>query len=112
MASTFDSAYSVSYVTAPNDEVATKIAEGLVKNKLAACVNIVPQIKSVYEWKGNIEKDTEVLMMIKSRASRLGELTAFVKANHPYEVCEVISVPIQQGNHEYLKWISDVVPEK
>ncbi|XP_015913373.1 protein CutA homolog isoform X3 [Parasteatoda tepidariorum] len=109
---TFQGIFSVSYVTAPSDEVAKKIAEGLVKEKLAACVNIVPGVQSIYEWKGEIQKDSEVLMVIKSRISRLEELTKYVRENHPYEVCEVISTPIQHGNPPYLKWLDEVVPEK
>ncbi|XP_064458978.1 protein CutA homolog isoform X2 [Ornithodoros turicata] len=102
--------FSVSYVTAPNEEVAQKLAQGLVQKKLAACVNMVPNILSVYEWKNEIQKDKEVLMVIKSRTSRLDELTTYVRQNHPYEVCEVISTPIQHGNPPYLQWLADVVP--
>ncbi|XP_049516285.1 protein CutA homolog isoform X3 [Dermacentor silvarum] len=83
--------FSVSYVTAPNQDVAKKLA--------------------TYEWKNEIQTDSEVLMVIKSRASRLDEMTKYVRDNHPYEVCEVISTPIQHGNPPYLKWISEVVPE-
>ncbi|CAN7945677.1 unnamed protein product, partial [Ixodes hexagonus] len=103
--------FSVSYVTAPDQEVAKKLAEALVVKKLAACVNIVPSVVSVYEWKNKIQTDSEVLMVIKSRTSRLDEMTTFVRENHPYEVCEVISTPIQHGNPPYLKWLSEVVPE-
>lgn len=103
--------FSVSYVTAPNQDVAKKLATGLVERKLAACVNLVPGVTSVYEWKNEIQTDTEVLMVIKSRTSRLDEMTTFVREHHPYEVCEVISTPIQHGNPPYLKWISEVVPE-
>ncbi|CAH1959671.1 unnamed protein product [Acanthoscelides obtectus] len=102
--------HSVAYVTAPSQEVAKKIAHGIVEKKLAACVNIVPGITSVYEWENKINEDSEVLMMIKTRTSKVNQLTEFVKANHPYTVCEVISLPIQNGNPAYLKWINDVVP--
>lgn len=100
---------SVAYVTAPNEQVAKTIAHGLVNKKLAACVNIIPKITSIYEWEGKVNEDEEVLMMIKTKTCKVDELTNFVKANHPYTVCEVISLPIQNGNEAYLKWINDVV---
>merc|ERR1712098_532058 len=104
--------FSMAFVTAPNSEKAKEIAGGLVTNKLAACVNIVPGITSVYEWEGKIENDSEVLMMIKTRTSRIPELTEFVKKNHPYDVCEVISTSIEGGNKEYIDWIGRIVPTK
>ncbi|XP_008557870.1 divalent-cation tolerance protein CutA [Microplitis demolitor] len=102
--------YSVAYVTVPDDQVAKKLAHGIVKNKLAACVNIIPQITSIYEWKNEINEDQELLLMIKTRTETIGNLTDFVKKNHPYEVCEVISLPINDGNEQYLNWIGDIVP--
>ncbi|XP_051155972.1 protein CutA homolog [Leptopilina boulardi] len=101
---------SVAYVTVPTVEVAQKLAHGIVKSKLAACVNIIPQLTSVYEWKNEIKEDKELLLMIKTRTETVNALTEYVKKNHPYEVCEVISLPIQNGNQQYLDWISDIVP--
>ncbi|XP_075227535.1 protein CutA homolog [Lycorma delicatula] len=103
-------AFSAAYVTVPDEEVAKKIAHGVVSAKLAACVNIIPKITSVYEWEGKINEDSEYLLMLKTRTSKVDALTKFVKENHPYKVCEVISLPIQNGNPDYFKWISDVVP--
>lgn len=103
--------FSMAFVTAPNTDKAKEIAGGLVSNKLAACVNIVPGVTSVYEWEGKIENDSEVLMMIKTRTSRIEELTEFVKKNHPYDVCEVITTSIEGGNKEYIDWIGKVVPQ-
>ncbi|XP_073417429.1 protein CutA isoform X3 [Dendrobates tinctorius] len=102
---------SAAYVTCPNETVAKDIARGLVERKLAACVNIIPQITSIYEWKGKIEEDSEILLMIKTRSSKVPAVTDYVRSVHPYEVCEVISVPIEQGNPPYLSWITDNVPE-
>ncbi|XP_063918213.1 protein CutA homolog isoform X2 [Zophobas morio] len=104
--------HSVAYVTTPNEKVAKEIAHGLVKQKLAACVNVIPKITSIYEWEDKINEDSEVLMMIKTRTSKVDALTEYVKSNHPYSVCEVISLPIEKGNDAYLKWIGEIVPEK
>lgn len=98
-------------MTVPNDEVAKKLAHGIVSNKLAACVNIIPPITSVYEWEGKINEDSELLLMIKTRSGRVEDLVKFVRENHPYSVAEVISTPIEKGNLPYLKWIHDTVPE-
>ncbi|KAH6779060.1 Nitrogen regulatory PII-like [Perilla frutescens var. hirtella] len=95
----------VVYVTVPNKEAGKKLAESIVKERLAACVNRVPGVESVYEWKGEIQTDSEELLIIKTRESLLEALTEHVKANHEYEVPEVISLPITGGNLQYLEWI-------
>merc|ERR1712228_308635 len=104
--------FSAAFVTVPDMQVAEKLASGLVKSKLAACVNIIPGLTSVYEWEGKIEKDNEMLLMIKTRTDRVDELSAWVKDNHPYDVCEVISTKIDNGNPPYLKWLGEVVPPR
>lgn len=104
--------FSIVYITSPTQEVAKKIARGLIENNLAACVNIIPSITSIYKWEGKIEEDSELLLMVKTRTQRVEEVTAFVKANHPYSVPEVISTPIEAGHDLYLKFINDGVPEK
>lgn len=103
---------SVAFVTAPDDKIAKKLAKGLVEQKLAACVNIIPNIQSVYMWEGQLNEDNEYLMMIKTRTSRLEELTKWVRDNHPYSVAEVITLPIEYGNFPYMKWLSESVPNK
>ncbi|XP_013986005.1 protein CutA homolog isoform X2 [Salmo salar] len=103
--------HSAAFVTCPNEQVAKDLARGIVEKKLAACVNIVPKITSVYEWQGKIQEDSEVLLMIKTRSSKVASLAEYVRSNHPYEVAEVISLPIEQGNPPYLKWLGDAVPE-
>jgi len=78
-----------------------------VKNKLGACVNMVPEVNSIYWWKGNIERDRESLLVIKTSAQRLEELIKEVKSVHPYTVPEIIALPILGGNEDYLRWIDD-----
>ena len=101
----------VVYVTVPNREAGKKLAESIVKEKLAACVNRVPGIESVYQWKGEIQTDAEELLIIKTRQSLLQALTEHVKANHEYDVPEVISLPITGGNLKYLEWIKESTRE-
>ncbi|OAY23219.1 protein CutA, chloroplastic [Manihot esculenta] len=95
----------VVYVTVPNRDAGKKLAHSIIKEKLAACVNIVPGIESVYEWKGEVQTDPEELLIIKTRQSLLEALTEHVKANHEYEVPEVISLPITGGSIPYLEWL-------
>jgi periplasmic divalent cation tolerance protein len=94
-------------VTAPNIQVARQIADVLIKNRLAACVNILPQIQSVYTWQGEIHDDQEVLLIIKSRAPLFEDaLVPAVQSVHPYDVPEIIALPIQMGAQNYLDWIA------
>jgi len=103
--------FSMAFVTAPNHEIAKSLASGLVSGKLAACVNILPGVTSVYEWEGKVNEDPEVLMMIKTRTSRIPELTQYVQKNHPYDVPEVITTSIEGGSAAYLSWLGEMVPE-
>ncbi|GAB69311.1 cutA homologue [Plasmodium cynomolgi strain B] len=86
-----------------------KISNVMLEDQLASCVNIIPGVLSLYHWKGEIARDNEVLMMIKTRKNLFAKIVDAVKANHPYEVPEVISVPIQQGSKDYLDWITKSV---
>lgn len=96
-------------VTAANSKEAQRIAAGLIKHKLAACVNIIRGIESVFRWKGRVEKATEVLLMIKSKRSLLPGIIKAVRAAHSYEVPEIIALPIVGGERKYLRWIDDSV---
>lgn len=99
----------VIFVTCPNTKVATIIADSLVKEKLAACVNIVSGLTSIYEWKGKIEKAKEVLLVIKTQKKLFVKLEESIKKLHPYDVPEIIALPITAGNKPYLNWIQTTV---
>lgn len=90
-------------------EDAERIARALVEERLAACVNVVPGVVSVYRWKGAVTRDDELLLLIKTRGEKLDELRARLVALHPYELPEVIALPIAGGHAPYLDWIADNV---
>ncbi|KAG2497352.1 hypothetical protein HYH03_004512 [Edaphochlamys debaryana] len=97
----------VVYVTVPSAEVGEALGSKLVESRLAACVNMVPGVTSIYWWDGKVNKDAELLLIVKSREELLPQLTAFVRANHPYDEPEVIGLPILGGSPSYLKWLHD-----
>jgi periplasmic divalent cation tolerance protein len=98
----------VVYVTASNEDEAVGIAKALVENKIAGCVNIIKDIRSIYSWQGNIEDEKEVLMVIKTRKSLFNTLIEEVKKLHSYTVPEIIALPIIEGSEDYLKWLKEV----
>ena len=91
--------------TCPDEPTATGIATALLAAELAACVNCVAGIRSLYRWDGQIRDDTEVLLVIKTRAARYGALETLVRARHPYELPEIIALPVVAGARDYLDWI-------
>ncbi len=98
----------VVFITAPNEEEAAKIAKALVEERLAACVNIIKGVRSIYSWQGKIEDETETLMVVKTQKALFKRLAKRVKGLHSYTVPEVISVPITDGSKDYLKWLDEV----
>lgn len=88
-------------------ENAKLIANTLIKDKLAACVNIVPQIKSIYYWNNEITEDDEYMMLIKTKNELFSEVKEKIMQLHPYEVPEIISVNISEGSDNYLRWINN-----
>jgi periplasmic divalent cation tolerance protein len=86
-----------------------EIAKKIIENKLAACVNIVNGINSIYWWKGEINEDEEELLVIKTKKTILNELITFIKSIHPYSVPEIIALDIIDGNIDYLNWIEENV---
>ena len=92
-------------MTAANREEAARIADALIASRLAACVQIMPEIESVYRWQGKIEHATEVLLIAKTVASKFEELEREVRALHSYETPEIVAVPIIAGSAAYLEWL-------
>jgi len=93
------------YITAPNEEEAAKIAKILVEERLAGCVNIVKDIRSIYSWQGKLEDEKEVLMIVKTRQKLFSALTSKVKELHSYTVPEIIAMPIVDGSEDYINWL-------
>jgi periplasmic divalent cation tolerance protein len=91
--------------TCPTRSVASAITTALLEQELAACVNRLPGIKSSYRWKGQVEEDDELLLMIKTTSARLPEVEQTIGKLHPYELPEVVGVPITAGSEPYLDWI-------
>jgi periplasmic divalent cation tolerance protein len=92
-------------ITAGSEEEAHKIARLLVKQKKAACVNILPGMDSLFRWKGKIDSAREALLLVKTRASLFPEIISLVKEIHSYEVPEIIALPIIAGSEDYLRWL-------
>ena len=95
--------------TCGSREEAQRIANGLVERRLAACVNIVPQIESVYRWQGNVENAIEWLLLIKTTAALFARLRDALQELHSYDVPECIEIGIEDGSAEYLEWIGESV---
>ncbi len=89
----------------PNEEIANKIALAVVELKLAACVNILPRMQSIYRWQGVVESATEIPLLIKSTSEHYPALEAAIRERHPYKVPEIIALPITHALPAYLKWV-------
>jgi periplasmic divalent cation tolerance protein len=92
-------------VTCGNREEAEKLAQSLVEQKLVACINLVPGIQSWYGWEGKVNRDEELLLILKTVRAKFNELEAAIKHLHTYAVPEIIAIPIIQGSREYLGWV-------
>lgn len=97
------------FMTAPNEEEGAKIAKALVEERLCACVNIIPKIRSIYRWEGKVWDEQEVMMIAKSESALAPAIVARVKELHSYDVPEIICLPIDTGSGDYLDWIGDSV---
>ena len=98
-------------ITASNEEEAVRLARLLVERGLAACVNIVPKVRSIYRWKGEVCDEAEAWMIAKTAAARLEELIAAVRDAHSYETPEIIALPVVGGLPAYLAWVAENTEE-
>ena len=102
------STFAVVLCTTPSEDVSAQLARGLVEAELAACVNIVPAVRSIYRWQGATQDDAESLMVIKTQAARFDALAEWIRKHHPYSEPEIILLPIHAGSPSYLAWIASL----
>ncbi|WP_394176572.1 divalent-cation tolerance protein CutA [Thalassotalea litorea] len=104
--------YQIVLCTCPDKSSAVNIANALVDEQLAACVNLVESVTSIYQWQGQRQQDQETLMIIKSAKHLFTALEKRITVLHPYDVAEIIALDIQQGNEAYLNWIDSMVTKQ
>lgn len=109
MTATLVNGYQLILCTCPTTEVAKKIARYLVESNLAACVNILPEITSIYRWEDKTEIQPEILLLIKSAKHVYPQLEAAIIELHPYDTPEIIAIPIQEGHPKYLQWLDSTL---
>lgn len=97
----------VVFITVSNEEEAVRIARALVEARLAACVNMIKNVRSIYSWQGKIEDESEALMIVKTKKNLFEALSAKVKEIHSYTVPEIIALPIVEGSEDYIKWLKE-----
>jgi len=102
-----DSGTLLVFTSLPDRDAALALARGLVERRLAACVNVLGGCTSVYRWNGALEQASEVPVMLKTRAARYPELETAIRALHPYELPEIVAVPVLRGLPEYLEWVAE-----
>ncbi len=95
--------------TAPDADEAEKLASSIVAEKLAACVQILPPMMSVYLWEGSIQKETEYLILIKTLPEKFESLSEFITSNHSYEVPEIVAIDVEKVSGPYISWMKDVI---
>ncbi len=95
----------VVFLTAANGEEATRLADLLIGAHLAACVQILPEMESVYRWQGKIERQSEILLIAKTTAAKFADLEREVRALHSYETPEIVAIPLVAGSTPYLEWL-------
>ncbi len=95
------------FTTTPNSEEAENLARKIVESKLAACVQVLPEMKSFYFWEGEVQSDSEHLLLIKTLEENFANLESFIKENHTYDVPEIVAISSEKVSDDYLNWITD-----
>ena len=107
-----NSKYLMVFMTSADRDEAGKIAEELLRRRLAACVSIFPKGESYFWWEGTIDREEEYLLIAKTGAGRFADLVSSVKKIHGYEVPEIVSVPLTGGNPDYLRWLDEEIGDE
>ena len=94
------------FTTLPSADKAAELAKALVEERLAACANLLPAVRSIYRWQGKLQDENEVLVLLKTRAEHLERLKLRILELHPYEVPEVLAIPVEAGYQPYLDWLA------
>jgi periplasmic divalent cation tolerance protein len=94
------------FTTLPSPDKAAEIARALVEERLAACGNVFPAVRSIYKWQGKVQDENEVMLLLKTREEQLERLKLRILELHPYEVPEVLAIPVESGYRAYLEWIA------
>ncbi|KAM4532706.1 protein CutA homolog isoform 1-T1 [Fundulus diaphanus] len=103
--------HSVLLVNFPNEQAARDIGRSVMERRLAASVNILPRTFTMYYWKGEIQDASEILMLVKTKTSRIQDVVDYVRSIHPYANPEALSFPVGDGSQDYMKWMDDAVPD-
>ena len=99
--------FALVYTTAPDSGVADAIGSQLVEERLAACVNVLPGMRSIYIWQGEVQKDDEVVALIKTRSDLVAKVISRIEELHPYDVAAVFAVPTRGGSQGFLDWVGE-----
>ncbi|XP_029941370.1 protein CutA homolog, partial [Salarias fasciatus] len=103
--------HSVLLINSPNEQAAKDISRAIMERRLAASINILPRTSTMYLWKGEIEDTSEILMLVKTKSSKIQQVTDYVRSIHPYANPEVLSFPVEDGSLAYMKWMDEAIPD-
>nr|XP_019937385.1 PREDICTED: protein CutA homolog isoform X1 [Paralichthys olivaceus] len=103
--------HSVLLINSPNEQAAKDIGRAIMERRLAASVNILCRTSTMYYWKGEIQDASEILMLVKTKTSRIQQVTDYVRSVHPYANPEVLSFPVEDGSLAYMKWMDEAIPD-